>query len=1177
MNTSYALTLGFILSCLLIFSLVKLISLYFKSRANRFNPEKNYIVYIAIGALLLAFMSFYPTPFILIINSISKNVFGTEIEGLTSEPKWIDILMFLIFVAAICLLVFIAKKAPITPLDLRKFFPSDSQPPHPQKTLEKQINYPAPIPSDSPHLYLRIKELFELQYKKEKLQLNSKLETNDSNGEILYGYIEDRFDIKIKIIYCDKIASPNISINRQQEVYQLLKKIDTNKIISDPSKSISIHYYYISPKGNIVPNKALKSFQVWTEDEFLNSLIDFKPYLQDTLISEYENNKLFSAINKEENRKTLKETFIAPNWTLENQEQSTSKKLVDYIDNWITQSVPKHLVLLGDYGMGKTSFFKHYAAHLAEEVLSNKTIHRFPVLISLTNTSPMHGGLDKLIEAFVAKHLGVDYALFEKLVQKGKILFLLDSFDEMGYIGTHEQQFEQFNQIWQLATTNNKILISGRPSYFPSQVQLKQSLNIPKPGTEAIQTKPYTEVITLENLTLTDISKYLSIYYPKGAPKYNEWLVQNKSLLNLCRRPSMMHIIREMMPTLYQEKNDFSANKVMNLYIDYWIDRQETKAIRSAFLQHENQKQPFLKEFYTELAASFYLKDQLKDKHEIIIKILHSFLDDHPQYAFLKNQKNIQGLEREILSAYFLEIDPDDEYKFVHKSFFEFFVAAKIIELVRANDFKHALIGANWSSEIIDFTYDIIEQKKKEKKVKFKQPIPSLLIATGENRFMIRLKIALFWFSNLCFHKEDEDVSNIIVISFIALFINAFLWIVCSHFFFVGLNYLIVLSLLLKISHTAFKKKELKHLIITVFFECIIFWGFLYLPHTVSFSIQSTIDVFFIFTATIIIIRGTRIVQEFIGSFLCEIHFFKFIAKAYYIYILKEQPLTEDCSNLFHSLYSIYNYNYFKNIKIKTLDSFLYKTTLEQVDIHEISLSAYYTVFQDSIIKNITRGYFYQCSFIRTEFNDKIQSLHISECSFDKMSQANLIAQVNENKLQLGLHVTLNVYNMLPLIRILMDEEARGLSDFKIGEKYLESCKDYREIALYLYKHHKNKNKAMMYINALTPNQQEYFICDVLKILYWNNNMLEAHELMFKVGIKQSYKKISSKADLDFITLLAAKKQFHLINQLSNSNPIIFIFKTDILPLYQQGIITSKDKKTHEILQQIKQIEIDYA
>jgi hypothetical protein len=1186
MITPYILTLGFIVLCLIFFLLVRIVETYINSRANRFNPEKNYIVYIAIGAIMMAFTSLYPTPLILIINAISKKVLGSEIEGFSTEPNSTDIIMFLIFVLAICVLVFIAKKSNITPFNLKKLLFSESPSAHKKESPEKQINYPDPIPTDSPHLHIRVKELFELQYKKDKLHLKRKIKALDSNGDILYGYTEDPFDITIKLIYCESIGSKDISIARQTQVYNILKKIDTAKFTPEASnKDRKIHYYYITPKGDIIPNNNLKSFQVWTEDEFLNSLINFEPYLKNTLISQYENNKLFSATNKEEDRKTLKETFISPNWILESQDQTPQKELLDYIDHWITESIPKHLVLLGDYGMGKTSFFKHYAAHLAQEALSNKTIHRFPVLISLTNTSPIHGGLDKLIESFVATHLGVDYALFEKLVQKGKILFLLDSFDEMGYIGTHERQFEQFNQIWQLATTNNKILISGRPSYFPNQVQLKQNLNIPRKGAEAIQTKPYTEVIKLENLTQTDISKYLSIYYLKDASKYYDWLVQNKSLLSLCRRPSMMHIIREMMPQLYQKENDFSANEVMSLYIDYWIDRQETKEISSAFLHHEDKKQPFLKEFYTELSASFYLADQSKEKSEIIINKLHIFLDTRQEYQFLKNPKNIEGLEREILSAYFLEIDPDDTYKFVHKSFFEFFVAAKIIDLVRANNFKHPLINTTWSSEIIDFTYDVIEEKKQEKKTKFKKPIPSLLIATGSNPFIIRLKIALFKISNSCFHHDEDHILNMGVLVLIAFFINIALWIKCSHNFFWSLNYSLNSLFCLFLVIILIVRKNFKELIPIIIFGGFIIFNFLSLFYVTTESnyfiytiLRYTIYVSSVSLMTAIITGSFFGLQLIIGGFFLKMHFFQFIAKAYYIHLLKEEISEENCSHLFNTLHKIYNYSYFKKIKIKSLDSFSYGT-LEQVSIDNIINGTHQVTFQNVNVGKITNGSLYRSIFTKTKFTDEIKQLDIQESSFDQVSQTSLVAQIKASQLQLGESLTLDVNSMLPLIRTLMDQEANQLNDLEIGKKYLELQGDKLDLAVYFYKHHINKDKAREYINTLSIERQKKYIFEVLHILYWNNDIDKAHELIMSRGIKAAYIIIDLEAYSGFFILLLIKKQFSLINELAlhTNGKDASYFKNKILPLYEQGITSSENKKIDKVLQRIKQAEIDYA
>ncbi|MCP4107377.1 MAG: NACHT domain-containing protein [Desulfobacteraceae bacterium] len=598
---------------------------------------------------------------------------------------------------------------------------------------ENRITFPEPLPPENPHLHDRIKELFEIKLKKYDLKL--KQSANKEN--VLYGYYEDDFDRIIWMIYCDDRKDIIVSEAEQIEVYSYFQNEVKPAISKDTEKGIRDYPYYILTSGTFESKADLKRFTVQTEDEFLNSIIDFKKYLRDHLLSNYNNSKIFSSIKKEEDKKTLADTFIAPSFYIGDEKSETCEDLKGYIDKWLTNtSEQKHLILLGDYGMGKTSFFKYYSATLAKEILNGKPFKRFPVFISLTNTSPRHGGINQTIKAFVAEHLGVEYALFEKLVQKGKILFLLDAFDEMGYIGTHEQRFKQFNEIWQLAVSNNKIMLSGRPSYFPTEFELKSILNIPKKGHETTQVRPYSEKLVLNPLDDTRIKEYIGKYYTDNEVKiYLDWIKNNDSIHELCRRPSMMHIIREIIPELYKQNENklINASDVFEQYINFWFDRQEEKGVPSVFEKYSPEKKSLILSFYKELASDFHLSRILKAKSETIIEKLHSIIDAKGIKGFDKKEF-IEGFEAEILTGYFIEIE-DDEYKFVHKSFYEYFLANKIIELIKKSELNHDLISDDWLPEVVDFIYDAIPEEYKSH-----DKIPALylmLLKTGKNKYLI--------------------------------------------------------------------------------------------------------------------------------------------------------------------------------------------------------------------------------------------------------------------------------------------------------------------------------------------------------------------------------------------------------------------------------------------------------
>jgi hypothetical protein len=373
--------------------------------------------------------------------------------------------------------------------------------------------------------------------------------------------------------------------------------------------------------------------------------------------------------------------------------------------------------------MGKTTFLKYYTNYLSKKILTGESFSRYPVFISLTNTSPMsNDGIQTKIQSFVSKELGVNYALFERLVHLGKIVFILDGFDEMGFIGTEKTRFEQFNSIWQLATKDNKILISGRPSYLPTEFERNNVLNIVDKELEISQQTPYTEVIELDYFQENDIFKTLKVYYKdiKIVKQYLNYIKNNKSVFDLCKRPSMLHMTMSILPSLYEEdlQKNISATALMNKYIEFWISRQESKNIKGYFNKSDNRKKEFLINFFTQLASQMY-----EEKTLIVSKTKLDYLINQEIEEVslnLESKEEIyEGFKNEIYTGYFIEIDinysKEDNFKFVHKSIFEFFVSKKIINLINDKNFNHSLWNSNWDKEIIDFIGSEIDVKQNSK------------------------------------------------------------------------------------------------------------------------------------------------------------------------------------------------------------------------------------------------------------------------------------------------------------------------------------------------------------------------------------------------------------------------------------------------------------------------------
>lgn len=686
-----------------VFFLFFILSRYFRSKWYK---HKNFPIYSGLRFLFLGYLvaaSFWNT----ILQGFC-NLFNlwSQKEIFSPPSDNFSILLFLIFAIAVCiaLFVFYNKRFEV-------FLQNEKENAIIEKQRKKTL--PPEIPTFSPIFHERIKKLFEIKYKGLILEY-------DTQNRSLYGSYKDGLRYFTLIIYCHETKAPeNIQSEQIDIIYnQLNEDILSNLDLN--SKAIT-EFYYIVETGKISNNNP--NIHCYSEDSFLDGLINFDPYL-DELIAKYKYDPL--PFNSPGNTSTLAGTFIIPKYN------DGEINLEEKLDNWLTEEGNKHFAILGDYGMGKTSFLKYYAAKLATNIIDDGVIRRFPVFISLTNTSPMHEGIITKCKSFVADKIGVDYPLFEYLIHRGKLLFILDGFDEMGFIGSHDQRFMQLDSIWQLATRNNKIIISGRPSYFPNEFDLKEGLNIKSKQEEGVpQVFPYCEQIVLDKFTWEQIEEVVKKAYP-NATEYRDLIQENKSLYELCERPSMFHIVKEMLPDIYKNysKDSINAGTLMNNYIKHWIDRQFQKGILSVYPNLRVKKRMLIINFFRDLAGKYYKFGQgnLLLTSEQIFKELEPVIN---RLDFEKDEEK-QGFQHEIITSYFVERElTSDKFKFVHKSFYEYFVSLKIIDLIKENKFEDNLIlEKEWTEEITDFVYESKEVITKD----FNSSEPLLISLTKSSR-----------------------------------------------------------------------------------------------------------------------------------------------------------------------------------------------------------------------------------------------------------------------------------------------------------------------------------------------------------------------------------------------------------------------------------------------------------
>ena len=221
----------------------------------------------------------------------------------------------------------------------------------------------------------------------------------------------------------------------------------------------------------------------------------------------------------------------------------------------------------------------------------------------------------------------------------------------------------------------------------------------------------------------------------------------------------------------------------MEKYIEYWIERQESKCISSFFEYNDDEKKNFIFNIFIEISMSQYPKMIFeKAKFE---EIVNSYIDK----LDIKNIEQKEGILSEMITGYFIEVNLTDKeennLKFVHKSFLEFFSAKGIVKTTNNNNYKHTIFNENWSSEVYDFVYGAIKEKNKE------STNPYLLSSSNNllDKFIylpifkyvsLKLEIKLFFLSMILSTIITYFITNSIAYSLLAFYAGEIIFIIIS-------------------------------------------------------------------------------------------------------------------------------------------------------------------------------------------------------------------------------------------------------------------------------------------------------------------------------------------------------------------------------------------------------------
>jgi hypothetical protein len=397
-------------------------------------------------------------------------------------------------------------------------------------------------------------------------------------------------------------------------------------------------------------------------------------------------------------------------------------------DEW---SRIKFVTILADFGSGKTTLMQWLNYQFSKKYLEGSSIK--PLYCELKYFFQYQDISLYMVNTYrklFQKDIPVE--LFWKGIANGEFILLLDGFDEMSPQVDRQIRIQNFQMLSKLLLSKSNTILSCRSSYFISDDEFIRSveqlnfqnqapeLNVAKQKTKELISKQkrtnklyqalinkYTDespltiesekidaktiVVEIAELSGDQIDKYLQKFDSQFRMQCNaswdevrDFCYKIYDIKDLLKKPILLGMVKDTMLSMgndFRENNEvYDPSSLYETYTNANLHRDYTKGVSRQFLSTEQRKQ------FAEQIASLMFEN---NKLEISLLELYSLIRNNAAIlgkASINEQIELEQIASDIVLCTFIKRTENTQFKFIHKSFMEFFVARKLKILLLKND-----------------------------------------------------------------------------------------------------------------------------------------------------------------------------------------------------------------------------------------------------------------------------------------------------------------------------------------------------------------------------------------------------------------------------------------------------------------------------------------------------------
>lgn len=323
--------------------------------------------------------------------------------------------------------------------------------------------------------------------------------------------------------YGDSVEQTRIGTHVGEVTEELLDDFATQVRDGDPLTPAELVYQGPPPTDAVEEEAARRGVRLRSIDDF-RGLVDLKPFVErqtQRLEADHEYAPLHYVPQRFRD--------------LSASATRIEGDLAEHLVSRLSRDVGGFILLLGDFGAGKTFALREIARRIAG--FSDLV----PLYIELRALDKAHT-VEGLVSSHLAnhRHRQIDLDAFQNLLRAGRIVLLFDGFDELVTRITYDRAADHLRRLMAAAEGKAKLVVASRTQHFKSGEQILTALG------EQVGRGSQRRMLSIEPFDIDQVRSYLTRHYDEDATRAQDRIDamrQVNDLTALSANPRMLGFI----------------------------------------------------------------------------------------------------------------------------------------------------------------------------------------------------------------------------------------------------------------------------------------------------------------------------------------------------------------------------------------------------------------------------------------------------------------------------------------------------------------------------------------------------------------------------------------------------------------------------------------------------------